>query len=263
MAYEFDVDTAVEPAGDGVFTATITDRWNTFAGPNGGYILAIAARALAETLPKPHPLGITGHFLRPPVAGQLDIATEQVKAGKRHATGIARASQNGKELLVAVATFGDLAERTGRTLELDEPPKLPAPEDSIDPLEHFPAENLPSIAERMETRVAALPGWLQGKPSGDPSYQGWLRLRDGRPSDPLSLVYFVDAIVPTVFEISELVSSTVEMTIEVRNIPVSDWLAFDVRSRHIVGGYYEEDMNLWDAEGNLVAQGRQLALLAG
>jgi acyl-CoA thioesterase len=263
MTFEFDADTAVKPTGDAAFTATVTDRWNTFAGPNGGYILAIAARALSESLPKPHPLSITGHFLRPPVAGRLDIKTEHVKAGKRHATGIARAAQNGKEVLVALGTFGDLAEQTGRTLELDEAPKLPAPEDAIDPLDRFPAENLPSIARRMDTRVAALPGWLEGKPSGDPTLQGWLRFGDGRRPDPLSLVYFVDAVVPTVFEIEELVSSTVEMTIQVRALPASDWLAFDVRSRHIIGGYHEEDMNLWDTEGNLVAQGRQLALLGG
>jgi acyl-CoA thioesterase len=263
MAHEFDEDTALARIGDDTFTAAITDRWNTFAGLNGGYILAIAARALGETLPKPHPLGITGHFLRPPVAGPIEIRIEQVKIGKRHTTGIARVTQNGKELLTALATFGDLAEQTGRTLVLDEAPKLPAPDDAIDPLGVFPADNLPSIARRIDFRVAELPGWLKGKPSGDPSLQGWLRFADGRPSDPLSLVFFVDAAVPTVFEIGEMVSTTVEMTIHARRIPTSDWLAIDVRARHIIGGYHEEDMDIWDADGHLVAQGRQLALLAG
>ena len=263
MAYDFDVDTAVERTGDTTFTATITDRWNTFAGPNGGYVLAIAARALSEALPKPHPFSITGHFLRPPAAGSIEVSVEEVKSGKRHATGIARATQNGKVLLVALGTFGDLEARSDKTMKLVDAPAMPAPDDSIDPLEHFPAANLPSIALRMDTRVAELPGWLKGKPSGDPQYRGWFRFVDGRPADPLSLVYFVDAVVPTVFEVGELISSSVDMTVHVRGVPATEWLAFDVRTRHVIGGYQEEDMNIWDAEGHLVAQGRQLAILGG
>jgi acyl-CoA thioesterase len=115
----------------------------------------------------------------------------------------------------------------------------------------------------MESRVAELPGWLQGKPAGDPTLRGWSRFVDGRPPDPISLVYFVDSVVPTIFDIGELASTTVEMTVHVRALPKTDWLAYDVRARHIIGGYHEESMDIWDAEGNLVAQGRQLALLAG
>src|SRR5437764_19266 len=82
---------------------------------------------------------------------------------------------------------------------------------------------------------------------------------EGRAPDPLSLVYFVDGAVPTIFEIGEFVSSTVELTVHVRAIPANGWIAMRTRARHIGGGYHEEDAEIWDSEGKLVAQSRQLA----
>src|SRR2546422_264158 len=54
MVFDFDADTAVECVGDSLFRARLTDRWNTPAGPNGGYVLATAARALCEAASPSH-----------------------------------------------------------------------------------------------------------------------------------------------------------------------------------------------------------------
>ncbi|MEZ5168714.1 MAG: DUF368 domain-containing protein [Acidimicrobiales bacterium] len=50
---DFDVDTAVTPLGDGRYSAHLLDRWNIVAGPNGGYLAAILARAMTETVDDP------------------------------------------------------------------------------------------------------------------------------------------------------------------------------------------------------------------
>jgi hypothetical protein len=47
--------------------------------------------------------------------------------------------------------------------------------------------------DRFEYRMAGRHGWTQGRPSGDPCVQLWLRFRDGRDADPLSLPAIVDA----------------------------------------------------------------------
>jgi acyl-CoA thioesterase len=261
--YEFDADTAVEKIADGRYRAEITDRWNTFAGPNGGYILAIAARALSDALPMPHPLTITGHFLRPPKPGPAEVRTELIKAGRRHATGAATLSSEGTDILTAVATYADLTTASGRTVLFNEPPALPDADSLPDPLGAIPPGiELPSIAKRIEVRVPELPGFLKGKPSGDPSAEMWVRFADGRPQDPLSLVFFVDgAAFPAVVEIGEFVSSTVELTVHVRALPAEGWLACRIRTRHVESGYAEEDFEIWDARGSLAAQSRQLILI--
>jgi acyl-CoA thioesterase len=263
MPSEFDTDTAVERTDDNLFRARITDRWNTFAGPNGGYVLATATRALAEIAPMPDPFAVTGHFLRPAKPGDALIRTELIKRGRRHATAHARLTQDSKEVLVVVATFADLGNTKGRELGLSEPPALPEPDAATDPLGELDAALIPPIAHRMHLRVGEVPGFAQGKPSGRPQFTAWMRFADGRAPDPLALIYFTDGMVPTVFEIGELVSSTVEMTVYVRALPAPGWLAMRVRTRHVIGGYHEEDAELWDSAGTLVAQSRQLALLGG
>src|SRR5690348_17195894 len=51
-AADLAVDTAVLPAGDGRYTATISDRWN-FLSPSGGMLMTTALRAIRDELADP------------------------------------------------------------------------------------------------------------------------------------------------------------------------------------------------------------------
>ena len=57
-------------------------------------------------------------------------------------------------------------------------------------------------------------------------------------------------------------SSTVELTVHVRAMPAPGWLACRISTRYVEGGYAEEDFEVWDSAGALVAQSRQLILIA-
>ena len=72
----------------------------------------------------------------------------------------------------------------------------------------------------------------------------------------------VDAAAPAVMELGVAGSLTAELTVHLRARPAPGWLACRVETRHVVEGFHEEDFEIWDSEGNLVAQARQLALLA-
>jgi hypothetical protein len=45
--------------------------------------------------------------------------------------------------------------------------------------------------------------------------------------------------------------------------PVPGWLAASFRTRFLVEGYLEEDGEVWDTAGHLVALSRQLAIARG
>src|SRR4051794_11106731 len=112
----FDEDIRVEPAGADRYAATLTDRWNALGGvPNGGYLLAVARSALGREMPLPDPVVASATYLRPGATGPAEIATEVARAGRRVATGEARLSQQGREVVRVVATFADLAAANGRT----------------------------------------------------------------------------------------------------------------------------------------------------
>jgi acyl-CoA thioesterase len=258
--HSFDADTAVEPAGDG-YTTELTDRWGALGGtPNGGYMLAVALRALAREMPFPDPLVVSAHFLRPGTVGPAEVKTEVARAGRRVATGEARLVQGGKEAVRLLATFGDLEAAGGRTDVRNAAPDLPAPERTPDVLDGGVLPGV-SITERFEYRAARRPGWAQGRPSGDPVAEFWLRFRDGRDADPIALAALVDAAAPVVLELGVPGSSTIELTVHVRARPAPGWLACRSSTRHVIGGYHEEDFEIWDSRGRLVAQSRQFALL--
>jgi len=158
------------------------------------------------------------------------------------------------------AAFSDLRPAAGRTVLLAARPDLPPPDHAIDLMGGRVIPEL-SIAERVEYRVTAWPGWARGEPSGRPSQEFWMRFRDGREPDLLSLASLVDAAAPPVLELGETGSATIELTVHLRAHPAPGWLACRVATRFVIGGYHEEDFEIWDSTGALVAQSRQLALL--
>ena len=72
---------AVRPAGGGVFEAEIQPGWDITGNANGGYLLAMTARAGAITAGRPDPVTVTGHFLAPGKPGPVVITTELVRSG--------------------------------------------------------------------------------------------------------------------------------------------------------------------------------------
>jgi acyl-CoA thioesterase len=261
VEHEFDIDTKVVRVAADEYTATLTDRWNALGGrPNGGYALATCIRALRESMPGLDPLAVSAFFLRPAAPGAATIRTELVRSGRRIATGEVKLFQDDREVMRAVASFTDLAQAAGPTTHFEPPPVLPPVEEAIDLTGGASIDGV-TIINRFEYRVAAIPGWAQGKPTGEPRMTLWLRFKDGRDADPLALVGMVDAVWPAVMELGAMGSATIELSVHVRARPAPGWLACRVATRHVSGGYHEEDFEIWDSDGKLVAQSRQLALL--
>lgn len=261
LAFELDVDTAVETLGDGCFSTHITDRWSTFNGPDGGYVMTAAVRALTQTLPFPDPITSTAHFLRPAVVGPATIETKMIRQGRRFASGSAQVVQNDKLVLVLLSTFSDLSLASGRSHKVHKAPILPPPDECIDPSALFPESMSVSIADRVRGRFAEVPGWLAGSPSGKAEISYWFGFADGRIPDPLSMMFVADGVPPAIFELGEMASITLELTVHVRARAVTEWLVCRKSTRHLVSGSFEEDCEMWDANGNFVAQSRQLAKL--
>jgi len=259
MGSEFDADTSVEATAAGEYTAAVTERWHALAGPNGGYLLAICLQALREEMPHPDPLVLSAYYLRPAQVGPAGLRTESIRSGRRTSTGQVAMVQEGRERMRALATFGDLGRSESRRLLLERPPVLPPPEDCSDfargAIQHV------SIADRIDYRFPQMPGWVHGAPGGQQRMEFWMRLRDGREPDLLTLPLMVDAAPPVVLDFDVTESATVELTVQLRARPAPGWLACRVTTRAVLNGLHDEDFEIWDSAGTLVAQSRQLAVL--
>jgi acyl-CoA thioesterase len=175
-------------------------------------------------------------------------------------------SQDGGEVLRAMTTFGDLAAVAGQggpTVERMTPPALPPP-DACESGRAGPTSDL-SIADRVDMRMR--PGsvtWTADQKSDVAELAGWARLRDGREPDALSLLFFADAFPPPVLNLEAASARwvpTLELTVHVRRRPSAGWIRAVFRTRALIDGYLEEDGELYDERGELVAMSRQLARL--
>ena len=116
--------TAVRETGDG-WVGEIDPGWNIGRNPNGGYTLALMARAMLEASGRPDPLTVTAHYVAPPQVGEVRVKVETVRAGRRYATLSADMTQGDKDLIRVIGAFGDLETLQGPTRVAAAPPPRP------------------------------------------------------------------------------------------------------------------------------------------
>ena len=250
----------------GLHTVHVSPDWNIGPNPNGGYVLQLITKAIAEEAgeDKPDPLTITAHYLRPTSAGrEADIDVSLVRRGKRHAHFEATLVQDTERVRV-LAAFGNLDDAEGPSMVRGDPPPLPDPEDCPKREPQLASSSMPpsTFLDRFDTRLSPTTGWITGVRTGVPEVLGWTRFADGRDADVLDLPLLADAFPPAVFELGPAGwVPTVELTVHVRGRPAPGWLRARFETRFLVDGYLEEDGEVWDSTGRLVAQSRQLAML--
>ena len=63
-----------------------------------------------------------------------------------------------------------------------------------------------------------------------------------------------DALPPATFDLGlPGWAPTIELTVHLRARPVPGWLRVSHATRNLAGGYFEEDAEIWDESGRLVA----------
>jgi acyl-CoA thioesterase len=259
--HQFDEATAIEVVEAGArYAGAVTEDWSISGIPNGGYLTAIAMRAMAQAAPHPDPFSVTTHYLRPARPGPVMIDVAVVRAGRRHATVEATISQDGEGVARVLGLYGDFSAFAGPTLVTGTPPQLPDP-DSLPSSLTIPG--LPAIARAFDLRLDpdSTQGIL-GRPDGRPEVAGWVRFADGREPDTLSLVTVADALPPAILNLlTARWVPTLELTVHFRGRPAPGWLRARFATRFLVEGILEEDGDVWDSSGRLVALSRQLALV--
>lgn len=259
----FDTDTAVSRAESG-WGAELHPRWNVGNNPNGGYLLAVAVRALIEETGRPDPVTVTAHYLSPPGPGEVGIETQIVKPGRSFVTAMAEVVQGGRERVRVLGAFGDLTERAGPTRISARPPDIPPPDEctSLQDLTVRAGRPVPEVMNRYDLRLPPDSPW--GSPGdGDPfEITGWIRFKDGSDPTVLSAFTFADAFPPTLLgAVASGWVPTIELTVHLRARPAPGWLLGTFKTRVLVDGLLEEDGELWDSQGNCVALSRQLAMV--
>ncbi|MFG2636268.1 thioesterase family protein [Streptomyces sp. NPDC048362] len=264
---EFDRDTAVTRREADVYDTDLSAGWTIINAVNGGYLLAVLGRALADALPHPDPFTVSAHYLTASRPGPAVVRTQTVRTGRTLSTGQASLFQyddQGDEVerIRVLASYGDLSALPDDVRTTATPPAIPPMDQCFGPADApAPVPGSSAITDRLMLKLdPATLGWALGAPSGKGEMRAWFGLADGRDADPLSLLLTVDALPPTAFEIGIMGwVPTVELTVHVRHRPAPGPLRVAITTRNLAGGYLEEDAEVWDSADRLVAQSRQLA----
>jgi acyl-coenzyme A thioesterase PaaI-like protein len=287
----FDEATAVRRRAAGLYDARPDHRFAivTAGGKappavNGGALIATVLRAVLDCSPNPHPVATTANFLRVAKLEPAQIQVTWLKQGKTAATARATLEQGGEPILEMTVTTGTVpmssldgpagANGAGAAAadpagwaELSwtgPPPDFPAMQDCVD-LGPWRGSVGPDGVEGYAMQVSMLldpatTGWRQGEPSGQPEMRGYFGLREDRVPDAYLLALAVDGLPPVVFGLGATGwAPTVELTWYMRAVPCPGPLRVAARCRHVGGGWFDEESEVWDAAGRLVAQSRQLA----
>ncbi|MEX0869463.1 MAG: thioesterase family protein [Nitriliruptoraceae bacterium] len=269
METRFARDSAVIGAGDGRYDASLDDGWMREPGrlANGGYLLAVAARAMAAAADDRDPVSVTMHFLAPAEPGPARIDTEVLRHGRRHSTVAARFQQGGREIARVLGAFGALSHNPPVQFRDRTPPDWPNPDACVTWRGAFDDAGVtpPPIADRYDMRVPPGIGmWPLPAEGPDWSSGGYFRWADGDPADIFDVLAAADRIPSSVFNVPDIGAvwaPTIELTVEIFARPVAGHLVVRCSPRTVTDRYFEEDGELWDSAGALVAVSRQIALL--
>ncbi|MGY1747424.1 thioesterase family protein [Blastococcus sp. SYSU D00695] len=258
----FDRATAVTLAEGGGSIAQLDANWEIGGGIlNGGYLMAVAARAALAGSPHPHPVAVSATFLRAAAAGPAAVSLTAGAPGRTLANSVAVLSTDAGPLLTAQVTAATLGEEPV-DWSANPMPSAPAPEDCPSSLREG-GKPAVGLAGQLEMRFdPATAGFMHGRPAAEPRLRAWMRLADGREPDPLALLLFADALPPAAFAMGRTGwAPTVQLQVLVRALPAPGWCLVENVNTEVAGGWTDEDCSIWDSTGRLVAQSRQLARL--
>jgi acyl-CoA thioesterase len=263
----------------GRYRVDVDPRWNCPVVPQGGMMVALAAKAMAVELDEPDQRlrSLTTVFAGQVPSGPVTIDVRVLRRGRSISQAMADIRGPGADAGHAtVAVFG--RSRAGfeftdlRMPEVPPPHECPSFRDPLPP-EAGNFERRPPFPfwENVEGRPAlGHPPWEDYVPSSS-ECAAWYRfdeppmLADGT-LDPFAVVALCDLMPSSVGERMgpgqpQWLPPSADLTVHLLAEARSEWLLAHLRARRATQGYASLEMAAWDQTGQLVAHAAQIMFL--
>ncbi len=263
QTHPFDAGIALNHSGDGWFDGTLDREWWIDFGPNGGFLASVMLNAILlrvdDDARRPRTLSV--HFPGRAKEGPFEVETVIDRNGRSATFATARMYQQGQHITSALCALS--TDRPGEEFHDAPPPDVAAPEDLQDLV--APPGMLPRFAEHFTYRPAL--GAFPYSGAERAEVGGWIRPKPARVVDPLMVATYADAFVPAAFTrvTRPFPIPTLDLTVHFRSPNGRGEGSDDFHLAHFTStfaaqGFVEENGQIWDRHGKLVAQTRQLAL---
>jgi acyl-CoA thioesterase len=259
-------DTAVERISDARWRADLPERWSSLVGVHGGYVAAVAVRAIGEAIGDTgRPLRtVSVQFLRSARPGPVEIGVTIERRGTSLVFASARVHQ-GHRTIVLLRSIS-AGNGRGAGLEYDDARSRPRPAMPPPAAARFgldgPVRHFRQFDVVMDPDVVPFagqgPAWLAA----------WMRPLDDDRVDAAWLVAACDALPPAVFSrtTGPTRAATLDYTV---HLPVADpaalvppgsYVYLDCHSPIATDGLGIENGTLWGPDGTVLAVSRQTRL---
>ena len=252
---------------DTVFSFTPNPKYFVGKTPHGGYLLALMNKAMTEVLPHPSAINSNIYYLDRTEPEPAELHIEILRTSRGSSMGQVKLIQNNKITCLYSSLCSDFQYMKGHSgLETPMPEIINSVEQDdfkVMNYENFKLGSTPSFIQQLNMSVHPDHAWWDREISTDAAEarcSAYLELQGGV-ADTFVLSYLADILPPVVQNKYGPLGwvPTLTLTCNIRQLPKTNLLFIDGIAKDISNGYFEQDCNIWDMSGNLVATSRQLA----
>ena len=248
----------------------VNPNTNYFVGntPHGGYLMAVMHNALTSILPHSTAISSSVQYLDRIDAAPFELNVEIFKISSGSSSGIVKLKQNEKICTTFTATCSDFEHMKGYD-DLQKPlPDIYKKSDKKDYVkmnyDKISKGFTPAFIQQLECLIHPDHAWWNRDPnvdmkSNEARCSAFLEMEGGIP-DQFCLSFYSDILPPVVSNKYGPLGwiPTITLTTHIRQMPTTSKVYADFNASDINKGYFEQDCNIWDLNGNLVASSRQL-----
>ena len=241
---------------------------NYFVGntPHGGYLMAVMHKALTSILPHSTAISSSVQYLDRIDAKTFELEVETFRTSRGTSSGIVKLKQDDKICTTFTGTCSDFEFMKGYD-DLQKPfPNIFNESDKKDYIkmnyDKISKGFTPAFIQQLECLIHPDHAWWN-RDSNDKNNEArcsaFLEMQGGIP-DQFCLSFYSDILPPVVSNKYGPLGwiPTITLTTHIRQLPSTSELYADFKATDINKGYFEQDCNIWDLNGNLVASSRQL-----
>jgi acyl-CoA thioesterase len=224
-------------------------------------------KAMTEVLPHPSAINSNIYYLDRTEPEPAELHVEVVRRSKGSSMGQVKLIQNNKITCLYSSICSDFKYMKGHSgLETPMPEIINSVQQDdfkVMNYENFKLGSTPSFIQQLNMSVHPDHAWWDREISTDAAEarcSAYLELQGGV-ADTFVLSYLADILPPVVQNKYGPLGwvPTLTLTCNIRQLPKTNLLFIDGIAKDISNGYFEQDCNIWDMNGNLVATSRQLA----
>jgi acyl-CoA thioesterase len=244
------------------FATDIPPDWSQGRATFAGLLAAIAIRGLQSSVQGKPLRSFVMDCLAPATPGELSIEVELLCTSKSLAHARATLSQGDHACAVLMGTFGATQ---SSAMSLPGPAAQPSvlPPEQLVQLPYIEGA-MPVFTQHFDYRWTSTHGLFSGAENGE--ITGFVRALDADRVDVAVIAALIDSFPPPVLTQlrAPAPSSTATWMVNFTHarpaLAPNEFCRYESRTNSASGGYASFDAKLWDAEGHLLAESRQLAV---